>query len=70
MTSSLLYERAEEFVSYKVGEYFKLSWVEFMDLSHEQCNMLIDISKKRLTADTNTVNAIANTFNNMESPKK
>lgn len=70
MKNSLLYERSEEFVQYKVGEHFKMSWLEFMELPHEYCNMLIEISKKKVALEASVVSQVANQLNNFNMPKK
>jgi hypothetical protein len=44
LSSSLMRERAEQFAHHKVGDYFNISWLDYLSLPVEQAAMIMEIS--------------------------
>lgn len=45
-SGSLVFERMEQFATYKVGTHFNISWPAFMDLPTVYCDKLLEIAKR------------------------
>lgn len=60
--STGLYDFIETYAAKDIGEIFRISLLEFMNLPTEYCTKLIEIANKRATTKNNAIDEIANKF--------
>lgn len=51
LSSSLMRERMEQFAHHKVGDYFNISWLDYLKLPVEQAAMMMEIAAHEAEQD-------------------
>lgn len=57
-TGSLLEERYTEFADLDIGSVFKISINEFLNMTHEECELMVRICRPRKVADNAAQEAV------------